>query len=40
MPTNWLVITLDKKSTADQKKAIEAIANFHFQYDLEKVRRP
>ncbi|MDQ5872461.1 MAG: DUF1326 domain-containing protein [Acidobacteriota bacterium] len=27
MPTNWVVITLDKKSTPDQKKAIEAIAN-------------
>jgi hypothetical protein len=27
MPTNWVVITLDKKSSADQKKAIEAIAN-------------
>lgn len=27
MPTNWVVISLDKKSTPEQKKAIEAIAN-------------
>jgi hypothetical protein len=27
MPTNWVVISLDKKSSPAQKKAIEAIAN-------------
>lgn len=36
MPTSWVVITLDKKSTPAQKKALEAIANTAFNVTWKK----
>ncbi|MDQ5872273.1 MAG: hypothetical protein M3547_08735 [Acidobacteriota bacterium] len=36
MPTNWVVITLDKKSTPEQKKALEAVANTAFNVTWKK----
>jgi hypothetical protein len=37
MPTNWVMITFDKKSTPEQRKAIEKVANTVFNVTWKKM---